>query len=156
MGISSDGQICYGVLLDEEQDYPWNDEKYDNDFECWWLEGVCGYEPPFMLFNAAGMWISAEDEHNDEKVSRYFAHRRAFEKAHPCPVDLENYCSYDYPMYILAVGYGLCAKRGYPTRFDPADLQMLEETHYALLAFCAEHSLKYSGEPCWWLSSLYG
>jgi hypothetical protein len=156
MTISSDGQISFGVLLQEDTKFPWNHGRYDGEFEDWWIRGACGYIPPFEMFTAAGDWINPEDEHDKTKKDLYYRHRRAFEREHPCPVFLVNYCSYEYPMWLLCIGPKLTARRGYPTAFDPDALVVTQEDAMLLMDFCNEHRLPFEGEPKWWLSSLYG
>ena len=36
MGVSTDGIIAFGIVLDEGQELPWDDEPGDGDFEDWW------------------------------------------------------------------------------------------------------------------------
>jgi len=151
MSISSDGQICFGIALDESEEYPW-----DDDFERWWFDEVCGYVEPFPLFTEDGGYINPEDQGDQAKTGRYFAHQRTFAEQHPCPVRLDMHCSYEYPMWILAVGPKLRAWRGTPVSFEKGDLHVSMADYDALLAFCETHGVQYEGEPTWWLSSLYG
>ncbi len=67
-------------------------------------------------------------------------------------VELVTHCSYDYPMYGLAV-VSTTAWRGSPSAVDtapPTDAQIA-----ALKAACEAIGWPYS-EPQWWLASLWG
>jgi len=55
MGVSTDGQICYGICVDEIE-LPW-DESYDGDIESWWTFEVLGFKHSFELFTEEGDWI---------------------------------------------------------------------------------------------------
>ena len=81
MGVSTDGQICYGILLAEGIELPWNDEKYDDGIYDWWLCTVKGYESPFEMFDDDGEYIGGEDIWPKNKVDHYFEHFRLFRKA---------------------------------------------------------------------------
>ena len=150
MGVSTDANICYGIFLDEDYEYPWGDEWE----ETWWRETACGYRPPFELFNERGDWIDGK-EPDKEIVSEYFDHQRNFEKAHPMPFELVNYCSGEFPMCILAVpGTVTRASRGYPKEINPLRLVVSSSFLLPFEEFCKEFG--FSGERKWWLSSYYG
>jgi hypothetical protein len=139
MGVSTDGEIWYGVILGEqEEDFPWEEE---GDIEFWWQEK---HSPGLMD-------LPTFEERHEE--------RKRVEREHPLPVELVNYCSCDYPMYALAVpGVGLSASRGYPEKFNPYDLPQGEEMGEAvdrLLNFCHEYNIEFSDGPSWFLSSLW-
>src|SRR5690348_13757855 len=104
MGVSTDGQICFGILLGDEEDdleLPWDDKRYE-DLDDWWIDGVHGYKPPFELFDADGNYINGERP-SEETIKAYYAPRWEFEKQHPIPVKLVNGCSGNYPVWILAL-----------------------------------------------------
>lgn len=156
MGTSTNGQICYGIVIgeDEDQELPWNDEKYEGDIDEWWLIEACGYKPSVELYDDAGNYLNGR-EPTKEETSRYFEERREFEKAHPLPVVLVNYCSGDYPMYAIATPSSvITANRGNPTLFVPSLLDVAREEAEALQRFCAEHGIE--GTPQWMLTSYWG
>lgn len=155
MSVSTDGQICFGIALGEGIELPWEDEDGDGYIESWWRD-VQGYKPPFEMYNDRGSYIGGVTP-SEEKHREYYDHQYAFEKTHPLPVELVNYCSGDYPIYILAVPDSVkCAGRGYPKLFDPAELTVTKAEVDALLEFCADYGIEYDGEPQWWLSSYWG
>lgn len=155
MGVSTDGQLCWGILFGEEVEFPWDAEKWEGDIEDWWLYEVCKYKNPFELFDAKGNWIDGK-EPEGEKVDKYYKSRFAFRDAHPCPVELVNYCSCDYPMYILAVADQVkIANRGYAREVTQKDLADLACNLDILTQFCREHGIETEEEPKLWLSSLW-
>lgn len=154
MTVSTDGQICFGVLLEKDHKLPWDNGDYDGWIESWWMD-VQGYKRPFEIFNESGNYIGGMKPPEDKR-REYYDHQHTFEKAHPLPIKLVNYCSGDYPMYILAVpGNSKRASRGYPESFDPAELTVTQEEVDALLQFCDDYGIEHD-EPKWWLSSYRG
>lgn len=72
-----------------------------------------------------------------------------------CPADMVMHCSYDYPMYILAVrGTETTASRGYPETLDDALPTVPSEKIDAFKAWCAERGI--DGDPKWILCSMWG
>ena len=84
MGVSTNAQLCFGVLFDEDTEFPWDTEDYAGDIEEWWLTEVCGYQPSVALFDAQGEYLAGRRP-SEEALSHYFAEKRAFAKAHPVP-----------------------------------------------------------------------
>ena len=154
MGQSTDGQICYGVMFEEDYEFPWDDEKYDGDIEDWWRD-LCGYKPTNEIYSNGGYVGGVKPP--ESVFQAYYEERRVFDKAHPIPFELVNYCSGDYPMYILAITRTcLSNSRGTPEAFNPESLTITEDEKSNLLDFCAKHGLSFEGEPSWWLSSYWG
>lgn len=153
MSISSDGQICYGVAFEEDYEFPWGEE----DIEDWWIEKL-RFQHSFELFDESGEYLPEfHPRPPEEKINQYFGERREFLKQNPLPVKLVLHCSYDYPMYILAVSSSfLHTVRGYPEKFDPQNLTISEEEKKNLLDFCERYNLQYTDGPSWFLSSLFG
>jgi hypothetical protein len=147
MTVSTNGQLDYGVVLDE---------KYENDIAAWWREAVLGYEPPFELYDAEGNYLNGVEPSRD-RVNEWHDHRRKFDELHSkLPVKIVNYCSGDHPMYILAVpDRGFSARRGYPEQV-PGVLTVSESEERALLDFCKEHDIEFTDGPAWFLSSYWG
>jgi hypothetical protein len=155
MGVSTNGQICFGVKVVGDTDLPWWNGDYDWDIESWWRE-VNGYVPPFEIWDDDGEYVN--DKPSDEQFDVYFGARRAWDKEHPLSVYPVNYCSHDYPEWILAVpGTLITANRGYPVVISRESLPLIDEEAYkSLLGFCVTYGIEYEGEPSWWLSSYWG
>lgn len=52
MTTSTDGILCYGFIINEGVDLPWNAEEYDRDFDSWYYTEVKDKNPaPFELVN---------------------------------------------------------------------------------------------------------
>jgi hypothetical protein len=152
MGVSTDGQICFGIAFEEGFEFPWGDDDEGN----WWTDQVNGYKPPFSLYDDKGNFLGGKRPPQDQ-MDRYYDHLREFEAAHPMPVKVVNYCSYDCPMYILAVPSSFMKNsRGFPKDFDPSKLVVSDQEREELLAFCRDHGIEFEGEPKWYLSSLWG
>lgn len=153
MSVSTDGQICYGVLLDDSAEYPW--AEYD-DFEEWWYV-ASGFVPSFYPYDEDGKELP---QATDELIEDYWEERRNWSKEHRCPVELVNYCSADYPMYMLAVSDSVVeAHRGNPVRLDPdvlLDEERVGDWGALLSSFCRKYSVPYSLPPQWYLSSYWG
>jgi hypothetical protein len=129
MGQSTDAHVAFGVDLGEEL------PEFLEDFEDGWED---------FLASISGLPQYGEKGHS-------FKDQEAFVKAFP--VTLLFHCSYEYPMYILAVnGTDQRASRGYPHDLTP--LIVTPEQVDALKAFMAEHGI--DGEPKWLLFSMMG
>ena len=128
MGVSSDGIVVFGIDLGEEPP-----EFLDGDFDDY-------------LDSISGLPQYGEPGHSWDAIN---AHRKA------CPADVTIYCSYDYPMYILAVrDTEVRVSRGYV--IDVSDLPAPDEARLAAFkAWCVERGVE-NPEPKWLLCSLYG
>lgn len=156
MGTSTDGQICFGVMFEEDYEFPWNAEQYDDDIEAWWRD-VHGYKNP------APNPFTEEGEYNDgfssgdPRVSEYFDRQRDWMKKNPVPVTEVNYCSGDCPMIIIAVPSTVKTNnRGYPLEFSPSLLTVRVKEVKMLRDFCTKYGLAEDCTPKWWLSSYWG
>ena len=169
MGISTDGQICFGVAFPESFEFPWDVDPYDGDIEEWWLISVHGYERPFELYDKLGNYIDGV-EPSEEKSDEYYNHYRKFKKSHPpVPIERVDYCSDSAAMEIIAISSTvLTCQRGYPVKFDPAKLTAPKEEIKILKKFLSDHitvvkedweydeDFDTSLTPHWFLSSYYG
>ncbi len=150
MGVSTNGQLSYGVLLEEGVELPWDQDE--EDIDGWWLN-ILDYKPPFEAYTDEGERLP---EMTDEKISEYFAHRRKFIEENPLPVTVVNVCSCDYPMYMLAVpGKEYSAHRGYPEEINPDDMKVNPLDTKRLLEFCEQYGIEFEKGPGWFLSSLW-
>lgn len=140
MGISSDGEIAFGIDLGEEGEVtlPWSDHE---EIEDWWAE-------------ANGFLITHPEPNSDDDAGweRWFDARAVFLAENPLPVQLVLHCSYECPMYVLAVpGTNVSASRGYPV-----EIKLTEPDPQPLLDFCKEHGIEVDTKPAWLLFSVYG
>lgn len=132
MGVSSDGEISYGIVFEEGYEFPW-DVDHDGDPEEWWISKVL------------------------QLIYKDYAEMHAILKDNPLPFQLVNYCSGEYPMYILAVpGTLKSAYRGSPKSFTLDELQVDEEASKKLIAFCEEYGLEGESAIGWKLTSYMG
>ena len=141
MGVTTDGQISYGIMLTEEVELPWDTDEFEYEIEDWWLKQT-------------GFKLKYEDD-----PDTYFTEVKAWLDIHPIPVEPVNYCSGDYPMYILAVPNSVKTySRGYPLMFDPTALERISpEEHRSIIEFCKKYEIETDGEhPGWYLSSYWG
>ncbi len=146
MGTSTDGQLCFGIKLEEEV-LPWGDESLEDI----WLDAFDLPESPYNEFGEYKPEYSADDPRADE----YYSQRSAILRDNPLPIKEVDYCSADCPIMILAVPSScLTCYCGYPLQIDPTKLVVTDEEVKALLDFCQRFGL--SGEPTWWLSSYWG
>jgi hypothetical protein len=155
MGVSTDGQICFGVAFDEGFEFPWDAEQFDGDPQRWW-RSVNGYSNPnWDPFDEHGNYKPGVT-HDDPRRKTFWQHGWDWDKANPVPIILVNYCSGDVPMYIVAVpGPNLSCSRGYPEAFDPSTLTVTEEAA-VLTEFLTKYEIEFEGPPKWYLSSYWG
>lgn len=129
MGISSDGVLYFGFQVGDEDERPeWMGEF--EDFDDW-------------LCNKAGL---AEDAPWEERKPIIDG----------CPAELQLFCSYDYPMYVLGVRDAEHrAYRGDIVEIGTAQLAVEDEKIAAFKAWCEANGIEYQ-EPKWLLCSMYG
>lgn len=155
MGQSTDAQLCYGIAFDEGTEFPWTDDKYDNDIDDWWLT-IQGFKPTVEIYDEEGNWLNGVSR-DDKAVGAYYNERAEFRRTmKPLPVELVTHCSCDYPMHILAVkGTLVTASRGHAEEIDVNMLGVWPRDEAALLNFCDDYGIEYETGPRWWLSSLW-
>jgi hypothetical protein len=155
MGVSSNGLIGFGIPFKEDFEFPWN-EKHDGDIDDWWLD-VCGFKPTLYPFTDKGDYIK---EYTEKIGNDYFNERIAFKKEHPLPIEILNYCSDDYPMYMLCIKDSIItASRGYPEGINPEYLageEELGDSAKILMDFCKKYEIKIPSDPRWYLFSYMG
>ena len=158
MGVSNNAYLAFGVDLGEDA---FQDEDFDlEDFLLKRAEvndPYTGYPPeidqaPYpdrdRLYNE---W-KATQPNWDERVKTYFEQRDALIKA--CPVEIIIHCSYDYPMYILALrDTDVSAARGYPKVIDPAALKVDPARIEEAKEFCKDADLPAFDDPQWLIFS---
>lgn len=133
MGASTNGQICYGIVFEEDHEFPWDAEPFNGDLNQWWLKQI-GFVP---------------------KNNSYEEECAALLK-HPVPIALVNYCSDTCPMYMVAIPASCTsALRGYPERITQDTLNLPCNWAQELVAFCDRFDLHYSEGPGWYLSSYW-
>lgn len=153
MGVSTNGQICFGIAFEEGTEFPWHS---DGIIEDWWVYKVHNFKHSKDLYDSEGEYLNGVKP-SDAEVTKYYAEYRAFLEAHPIPVKEVNYCSGDYPMWILAVPDSvLSCGRGDPTTFSPSSLSVTEEEKAALVLFCDLYEIETTNEPDWLLTSYWG
>ena len=156
MGQSTNGQICYGIEFEDGDEFPWDDEKYDMDMDEWWLE-VNNYNRSGYPYDEGGNYKQGLDTDSPE-VAAWHDRRSKWLKDHPIPVTMVNTCSGNCPQYIMAIPETfLSAWRGYPKKFDPAELVQKDGYIERLKQFCAMYEINIDSKPVgWFLSSYWG
>jgi hypothetical protein len=130
MGVSTDGILCYGVLIDSD-DPPWTeaDKKAALDDCC----DVATYWVAKQL-RLLYWWCGTFVDQGIEVVA---------------------HCSDEYPEFILAMhGTVTCASRGYPEAVDPAAM-MTEEGRARFVETLRKLGIV-DPQPQWWLCSYWG
>ena len=151
MGVSTNGQICFGVMLEEGVELPWGE-----DIEEWWRK-VNDFKDVHEPWTEEGEYAEGWEE-RDPRFKEYYDARREWLKKNPLPVALVNYCSGDYPMYILAVPETFIqCSRGYPTEISVPDSFIVTiDQATAVLDFIEKYEIECDKKMRWWLSSYYG
>jgi hypothetical protein len=147
MTTSTNGILCYGFIINEDVELPWKTDDYDNDFDNWYYTEVVPFKEPFEITS-----------NTDSKIRQeYFSLYYDFKQKNPAPFELVNYCSCDYPMFILAVAR-IKASRGDPTVINPLELtEYSKEDTKDLKEFAVKYNLiDETDSPSWWLCSYWG
>jgi len=151
MTTSTNGVISFGVVCDEYTEFPWE----EHCIEEWWRE-VNGFKPLYEPYTTEGVYDEGWSE-SDPRFDEIWTQQVTWDKENPIPVELENYCSGECPMYAIVVcDLGHTCLRGYPTSFDPKDLVATPRQILDLLSFLQDYNIQYEGEPSWLLTSYWG
>lgn len=155
MGVSTDAILCYGIAFEEGTVFPWQPEDSEGDIMDWW-RNLLGFRHSFEMFDDQGNYIDGVEPSMDE-IKAYYDEERAFDLEHPTlPVQVVMHCSYNFPMYILAVPSSVYeAARGHPEAIDLEKLFVTPDQEGRLVAFCNAHGIEVS-QPRWWLASMWG
>jgi hypothetical protein len=128
MGISSDGILYFGFQVGGDEELPEWMEDYEEFDE-------------FLLAKAG---LPLDTSWQESKAIR-----------EACPVDLQTYCSYDYPMYILGIrGAEYRAHRGYVVEIG-AEMAVPQDRIDAAKSWCEANGIEWH-DPKWLLCSMYG
>lgn len=129
MGVSSDGMLYFGFQVGGEEERPEWLGEYE-DFDDWLV----------------GQSALPEDAPYEER-------KKVIEA---CPAELQLFCSYDYPMYILGIRDAEhCVNRGYLKEIGAAELAVEPAKIEAFKTWCAGQGIEWQ-EPKWLLCSMYG
>ena len=151
MGVSTDAIICFGILLDEDSEYPFQDK----DIEDWWIYDVLQFKHSINIYDENGNYKDGYKP-PEEVISAYHRESIDFGKQNPPPVELVTHCSHDYPMYVLAIpGTVKKANRGYPVVLNPQELVVTNEQTKSLIDFCNEYNIEMKDKPNWYLVSMW-
>ena len=157
-------KVGYGVVLGEKENYrpfylePLGEDEYDEnepdfDFEEWWFNIACGYQPLYELYDKDGNHIVGQ-----QQIDEYYAHQQKFINEHPCPVELQYHFNWDYPTYVLYWKSTIVQSYDYPLEFNknPDVFNFTDGTgiqHFK--DFLEKYKITYEGEPGWIVSALY-
>lgn len=126
MGTSTDAILVFGIELEEEHE-PWGEEQDEDD----WLE-------------------------KDGRDILGLQGEKQYEIVNLHPVEIVQHCSYEYPMYVLAIrGTEKRAWRGEPLHITLEELKIPTGNVALLKAFCERHNIEWE-EPKWLLCSMWG
>jgi len=129
MGVSSDGILYFGFQVGGEEELPE------------WMDGFEDFDD--FLVTKAGLPDNAA-----------YAERKPV--INSCPAELQLFCSYDYPMYVLGMrGAEHRAYRGDIVEIGATELTVSQEKIDAFKAWCVAHGIEWQ-EPKWLLCSMYG
>lgn len=174
MGVSTDGELAFGIdfgednpLLerDEDGDLIEGDEDEDSSDLADFLARKTGLVSPYLKlphevnhgpYDAYDDW-KKENPWFEAEANEYFEAKRKLADA--CPLEIHLHCSYDYPMFILAIkGTHLSASRGSPQKVNFARLNSLvtEDKLAEARKFCEEYGLPEFYGADWLLFSMWG
>ena len=137
MGVSTDGILCFGIQLGDEDDVPgWLDGHEDGPLE----------KIDDIILKLGGHRVERRE---NESYSDWSKKANA---ARECVgVELVHHCSGDYSMYILAAkGTVTSAARGYP---EEPTMTVSPEQVAKLRKFASAYGV--NDEPKWLLCSLW-
>lgn len=147
MGMSTDAILCFGVTVVGDSQVPWS----DREIEDWWMTDVCGYKPPFEIYDEEGDYLNGI---SDEQIGSYYRASDKFLGENPLPVEVVQHCSPDDYMWMITVpGTVQTAYRGYPkvAKVETPD----HDDILKLIGFCDEYDIECIEQPTWLLASWF-
>jgi hypothetical protein len=128
MSTSTNGILVFGIDFDESlPEFMGNETDFEDFLQV---------ELKLPMYGSAG-----------------YSYEEKSKKIETCPANLVIHCSYDYPMYILALrGTEKTAHRGYPVEIT--SLEIAPERLEAFKDWCKAHGIE-NPEPKWLLASLW-
>jgi len=152
MGVTTDGRICFGILFEEDYEFPWD---AIDDIEEWWLEEN-NFSHSIEIYDETGNYKNGRVP-SEEEVDIYWAEQNDFLVENPIPIELVNCCSCDCPIYILAIPRTvITASRGCPEIFNPEKMKVSKQEVMELFDFCVEYlNIEEGTSANWYLSSLW-
>ncbi len=149
MGVSTDGILCFGFNITEEEEQP----EFLENVVSRWGEDEADFED--LIYNEAGILPPFEDETDEQQIARWALQNEA-EAAYP--VDLVRHCSGDYTMFILVPrdAPNFSASRGFPLSIDPVAISdaITPELLGKFQSWCEAHDVEWQ-EPEWLLCSMW-
>lgn len=144
MGVSTDAILAFGFDLGDDEDVSlaerFGADSEDFDFGDW------------IAAQAGAVYPEGHSGIESPEYTAYWETRQAAIEA--CPVEVITHCSYDYPMYFLAVrGTESRAWRGHPQAVTTGEVA--PEKVAAMREFCEKHGIEWK-EPRWHIFSLWG
>jgi len=114
MGVSTDGQLSFGIPFEEGYEFPWDSEKYEGDCEEWWLYEVCNYKNEVEIYDESGEYLNGVKP-SEKDIDDFYKKKHSFKEANPVPVTIVTHCSDGCQMVIVAVkDKSYSNARGYP------------------------------------------
>lgn len=150
MGVSNNAILAFGFALGDECERP----------QCLNVEGDEDdtYETfdDMVLAKSGLQEPEGKQEYKSKDNSPEWKHyyQKANEIMAACPVEIVWYCSYDYPMYFIALkGTEQKAYRGYAEKVTMREIK--PEEIAAFKSFCEEYEIEWE-EPAWSIFSMNG
>jgi len=152
MGVDTNGQLAYGIMCEEGQEFPWDAAEWRCDIDNWWVHGIGGFPWPDHYDNEDKLKITREEEQN------YYKRKLEHEQQNPIPARLINVCSDDFAVYMLIVPSTFYSTNGgYAQEIKPVDLRVHESRIQAFYLFLQKHLPNLKGQVSkWFLSSHCG
>jgi hypothetical protein len=155
MGISSDGQLWFGIeigeCLDDEEFFSSEaleviqKKREDGDLDIEEiLPRLCGWDKEYVNDfrdkNGLDYWDSRDEFMKKQRIGDVF---------------IGMHCSYDYPIYFVAIK-SFSSSRGYAEKIEHKDLMVSQQEINEFKTVCKRIGIEGEVEPSWHLTSMYG
>lgn len=136
MGISSNAMLYFGFPVGDNDEPPAFLEDRDNE------DGLVEAFDD-MICEKAGLAPDAEYDERSKVIKA-------------SPVEMQIYCSYEWPMFLLCVrGAEHMVHRGYTAEITPENMIVEPAKIAAFKIWCEANGIEWQ-EPKWLLCSMYG
>lgn len=157
MGMSVDAAISFGLFVNVG-DYLWDEEKEEDrypdfDVDDFWYNIVCGYKPPFEVWNKKGERLEGIMQ---DDIDAFYVKFNNFKIKHPNPIGVQYIWNSEHDELVLTYEEftQTCADGG-PEEVNLENLKKdTAKATEVLKHFCEKMKIPFK-EPKWYMTCIH-
>lgn len=150
--MDATAKICFGFIVKDDYNLPWNKKEYDGHIDDWWLEGVLGFDKDFYDYYDTERRERIEPAYTEE----YYEPRKKLKENNPLPIEIEYFGHANGATRDVIIVPDSCMWLQWgPKPFDFTDEINLDKLG-KYKEFCLEYIPDEFEQPKWLWGSYYG